>query len=71
MCILMDELLSTEQDPLLKLWDLRKPTANSLASTGQPSLLAAFQGPREGIGGVAVHGDDAICYAGPHIGVRC
>ena len=55
------------QDPLLKVWDLRK--LHSPQSTGLPSLLHAFKGHREAIGGVALHGEDVVSFAGPNIGV--
>ena len=53
----------------MKLWDLRMLDERQSALLGVPRCLKSFQGHREAIGGLAVHGPDAVSFAGPYLGV--
>ena len=55
------------QDESLRLWDVRMAVTGHFG--GAPACLHAFEGHKEAVAGVAVHGLDAMSFAGQHLGV--
>ena len=52
------------QDQAVKLWDARK-----LASPGEIQPLQIYEGHKEPVGGLTVHGNDVISWAGSSMGL--
>lgn len=52
------------QDQAIKLWDIRK-----LMSPGDMLPLHIYEGLKEPVGGLAVHGSDVISWAGSSLGL--
>eukprot|EP00884_Botryococcus_braunii_P002444 jgi/Botrbrau1/121/Bobra.0022s0107.1 len=63
-------ILTASQDNAIKLWDLRMDAAHvGAGQVGAPGLLHTFTGHTEGVGGLAVHGQDVLAYSGAYLGV--
>ncbi len=56
------------QDESLRLWDVRMAAQSGLGGSA-PACLHVFEGHREAVAGVAVHGLDAVSFAGLSLGV--
>ena len=56
--------LTPLQDQVVKLWDTRK-----LTSPGEMQPLHVYEGHKEPVGGLAVHGSDVISWAGSSLGL--
>ncbi len=52
------------QDQTVRLWDLRK-----LSAHGEVQAPVTYKGHKEPLGGLAVHGNDVISWAGSCIGL--